>query len=295
MRKPLEATDNAGESTEGLLKFGRPSFRILHALRKRKPLDCYDLPEYWDLSFSEDTSVEADFLLAAAKKFCDFEVKSLLEPGCGGGRLIVELARRGLHPTGWDLSEPAVAYAQQRLNAESLSGKVSVEDMRTGTVDGAVDMAYCLVNTFRHLLTEQDATQHLKTVAKCLRPGGLYVIGMHLFPPDADEEDSEDWSVTQDDVTVDMLLNVTDCDRSTRQESLHFQMTVRKPGEEPVSFESEYRMRLYSAEDFRSLVESVPEFERLPDVYDFWYDLDEPLTLSDELGDTVFILRRTQV
>ena len=154
-------------------------------------------------------------------------------------------------------------------------------------------MAYCLVNTFRHLLTEDDAVRHLRTVARHLRPDGIYVIGMHLFPPDADEEDSEEWSVCEGDVSVDMLLNVTDCDRTTRQETLQFQMIVRRPDAEPESFESRYRMRLYSADDFRALVESVDEFELMPDVFDFWYDPGDPLELSDELGDTVFLLRRT--
>ena len=34
-----------------------------------------------------------------------------------------------------------------------------------------VDAAYCTVNTFRHLLTEQAARRHLERLASSLRPG----------------------------------------------------------------------------------------------------------------------------
>lgn len=255
-------------------------------------VNCYDLPQYWDLAFDDDTKLEADFLEAAAKKYCEFEVKRVLEPGCGGGRLVLEMARRGFVPTGWDLSSEAVDYANKKLQAANLMGEAQVADMRSAIVAEQADLAYCLVNTFRHMLTETDAIQHLKSVAACLRPGAIYVVGMHLFPPDADEEDSEEWSVTADSTTVDMLLNVVDCDRDRRQETLQFHMTVREPGEEPRSFETDYRMRLYEAAQFQSLIDSVNEFELLPEVYDFWYDIEDPLELSDELGDTVFVLRR---
>ena len=36
----------------------------------------------------------------------------------------------------------------------------------------------------------------------------------------------------------------------------------------------------------------VPALE-LVDVFDFWYELDNPLKLTDELGDAVFILRKS--
>jgi hypothetical protein len=51
-------------------------------------------------------------------------------------------------------------------------------------------------------------------------------------------------------------------------------------------------MRIYQAHQFEELISQVPEFE-LRDVYDFWYDIEEPLRLSDEMGDTVFVLQRS--
>ena len=58
-------------------------------------VDCYDYPQYWDLAFRSETRLEADFIEVAARKYCEFPVRRLLEPGCGGGRLVIELAARG--------------------------------------------------------------------------------------------------------------------------------------------------------------------------------------------------------
>lgn len=253
--------------------------------------DCYDLPEYWDLAFSEDTSLEADFVFGAVEKYCDFNLKSAFEPGCGGGRLLVELAKRGVEVLGSDLSTDAVAYANRQL--QHLPGQAIQADMQHPVAERQFDAAYCFVNTFRHLLTEEAARQHLKSVAQMLRPGGLYLIGLHLFPPDADEEDEEEWTATTDRFDILMQLEVKDCSRKTRRESLDFTMRVteRETGQVQ-QFRSAYPMRLYSANQMKSLLDSVPELERL-DVYDFWYDLSEPLSLNDELGDTVLVLRRT--
>ncbi|MCA9086546.1 MAG: class I SAM-dependent methyltransferase [Planctomycetaceae bacterium] len=255
--------------------------------------NCYDFPQYWDLAFSDETEAEADFVQAVVSKYCSLDLKSVFEPACGGGRLLLELARRAINVTGCDLSEAAVRYAQQRLQSVNASNNIVVADMRTHRLSDPVDVACCFVNSFRHLLTEEDAVEHLQTMATNIRPGGLYLIGMHLLPPDADEEDDEEWSVTEDGITVEMRLDVTSCDRETRLETLRFEMLVQDPAaEQSQRFVTEYPMRIYLAEQFRSLIEKVPEFHLL-DVYDFWFDIDEPLILNDDLGDTVFVLQRS--
>ena len=54
----------------------------------------YDYPQYFDLAFRSETRAEANFIEAACGKYCAAPVRRLLEPGCGTGRLIVELADR---------------------------------------------------------------------------------------------------------------------------------------------------------------------------------------------------------
>jgi len=117
--------------------------------------NCYDYPQYYDVALPAYTKREADFIEAACRKYCPFDARRFLEPACGAGRLITELAARGYEVAGFDLSRPALSYLRRRL--------------------ARVDAAYCTVNTFRHLLTEQAARGNL-----VYRPQPSS--GRHLYP-----------------------------------------------------------------------------------------------------------------
>jgi SAM-dependent methyltransferase len=253
-------------------------------------MDCYDYPQYWDLAFRSETKLEADFIEAACAKYCSRQAQSLLEPGCGGGRLVVEMAARGYDVQGIDLSQPSIRYLEKRLARRKLRAKVLVADMTTFVPSRPVDAAFCTLNTFRHLTTEDAARRHLESVAASLRVGGIYVLGFHLLPPDADEECIERWSAKHGQTKVTITLRVLDFDRQTRLETIRFSLRVRS-GDHDLKLRSDYQYRIYTAAQFHRLLASVPQFE-LCDVYDFWYDIDDPLQLSNQLGDAVFVLRK---
>src|SRR5439155_17513432 len=107
--------------------------------------NCYDYPQYYDIAFQAYTRREADFIEAACRKYCSFDARRFLEPACGTGRLVTELAARGYQVTGFDLSQPALGYlrqqlARRRLHAETFEAEMS--DFRLGR---PVDGAYCTV------------------------------------------------------------------------------------------------------------------------------------------------------
>jgi hypothetical protein len=158
---------------------------------------------------------------------------------------------------------------------------------------GPVDAAYCTFDSFRHLLTEEAARQHLQCVAESLRPGGIYVLGFHLLPLDASEECTERWTERHGATQVTVTLRVLATDRRRRIEQLRVSLLVRNRGKE-IRLRHEFPFRMYTAAQFRRLLAGVPSLE-LCDVYDFWYDIDDPLVLDDELSDTVFILRKRAV
>ncbi|MBP86006.1 MAG: SAM-dependent methyltransferase [Planctomycetaceae bacterium] len=252
--------------------------------------NCYDYPQYWDLAFRSETKLEADFIEAASAKYCNFKASRLMEPGCGGGRLVVEMAARAYSVLGYDLSEPSVRYLEKRLARRKLRADVLTADMTTFVAKKPMDAAFCTFNTFRHLTTEDAARQHLECVAKSLRPGGIYILGFHLLPPDADEECIERWSAKHGKTKVTITLRVLNFDRQTRLEMIRFSLRVRS-GQRDLKLKSDYQYRIYTAAQFHRLLVSVPQFE-LCDVYDFWYDIEDPLQLSNQLGDAVFILRK---
>lgn len=249
----------------------------------------YDAPRFYDLAFRSETRPEADFLEAAWKKYGCFPVRQVLEPACGSGRLVVELAARGYRVTGFDLSEPALAFLRKRTARRGLSARLFRADMSDFQLSHPVDAAYNTFDSFRHLLTERQARQHLACVARCLRPGGIYVLGFHLLPPDAAEECIERWTERRGGTQVTVTLRVLATNRRRREETIRISLLARDR-EKTTRLRDEFRLRMYTAGQFRRLLASVPSFQLL-DVYDFWYEIDNPLVLDNRLSDAVFILR----
>lgn len=154
-------------------------------------MECYDRPDLWDFAFSDETDFEADFIQQMASRWLNTNRPAVLEIGCGGGRQTVNLAMRGLPVTAFDLNPTCVRETLRRLKRRRLAANVFTADMLDFQTSETFDLAHCLVNTFRHLTDEQSARCHLQAVARALRPGGLYLLGFHLLPPDAAEEDCE--------------------------------------------------------------------------------------------------------
>jgi SAM-dependent methyltransferase len=252
--------------------------------------DWYNYPQYYDTSMRSETRPEADFIEAACRKYCDRPVRRLLEPACGTGRLVCELAGRGYDVTGLDLSVPSLDYLRHRLARRRLRATILQADMTDFRLPAPVDAAFCTFDSFRHLLTEEAARRHLESVADSLANGGIYILGFHLLPPDADEECTERWTGRHGATNVSVTLRVLATDRRRRIERLRVSLLVRKPREE-FRLRHDFPLRMYTAAQIRRLLVRVPAFE-LCDVYDFWYEIDRPFVLSDKLSDTVFILRK---
>jgi SAM-dependent methyltransferase len=250
----------------------------------------YDYPQYYDLAFRSETRQECDFIEAACRKYCPFPARRLFEPACGAGRLITELAARGYDMTGLDLNRAALAYLRRRLARRGLRAEVFPADMADFRLARPVDAAFCTFDSFRHLLSEPAAHGHLEHVAASLRPGGIYILGIHLLPPDAAEECIERWTERCGRTRVTVTLRVLATDRRRRVERLRVSMLARS-GIREMRLRDEFSLRMYTAAQFRKLLSGVPCLE-LCDVYDFWYEIDQPLKLDNQMSDTVFILRK---
>jgi SAM-dependent methyltransferase len=250
----------------------------------------YDCPRLYDLAFRSETRPEADFIEAACRKYCSFPVRRLLEPACGSGRLVAELAARGYRMTGFDQSAPALRYLRRRLARRGLRAKVFQADMADFFVARPADAAYNTFDSFRHLLSERSARRHLECVADSLRPGGIYILGFHLLPPDASLECTERWTERHRKTQVTVTLRVLEADRRKRMEQVRISILARYGGT-LTRLRDEFPLRLYTAAQVRKLLASVPALE-LCDVFDFWYEIDHPLRLDNEIADAVFVLRK---
>lgn len=265
---------------------------IKHVPPVDAPKTWYDYPHYYDLGFREDTPREAKFFEKVFAKYVMGKVKKVFEPGCGSGRLIVEMAARGYQATGLDLNDAAIEYCKARLEKEALKARLVKGDMTQFEFKHKFDAAFNTINTFRHLLTEEAAIQHLKCVAACLRPGAVYILGLHLLPKDAEFYGTERWKAKQGKTNVNYNLVVVDSKPKERIEHLKITMTIKIGLQKPVKVSDELVLRLYNHRQMKELFAQVPEFKLL-DVFDFWYQIDEPQKFDNKLADAVFILQKT--
>jgi SAM-dependent methyltransferase len=167
-------------------------------MAKTTLVDWYDTPRWYDLVFEPGTRREGSFLLAMSRRHGRGEARRVLEPACGSGRLVVDLARRGLEVEGFDLNERMLDAARAKLARRGLRADLRAGDMARVPSGPAVDLAHCLVSTFKYLLDERSARAHLAGVARRLAPGGVYVLGLHLTDYRRRGSQVERWVVERD-------------------------------------------------------------------------------------------------
>ena len=123
----------------------------------------------YDLAFRWDIEDEVDWLLERLGPGC----RSVLEPGCGSGRVLEPLARRGLEAIGIDRSPAMVELARAR------GAEVVLADMTDFDLGRTFDGAVCPINTLGHLSPEELA-RHLERMGHHLRPGARYLVQLQL-------------------------------------------------------------------------------------------------------------------
>lgn len=250
----------------------------------------YDYPKYYDLVYGSDWRAEFDFLRACFEKHAAIPVRRVFEPACGTGRLLVKLAGAGYDVSGLDLNPQAVEYCNRRLERNGFAPTAVVGDMADFRWKRRVDATFNMINSFRHLATEEQAQNHLRCVARALRTGGLYVLGLHLTPTTVEPMQEESWSARRGNLAVLSKLWVVRCDRRRRRESVETSFDVYTPTRQ-FRIVDRIDFRTYSSRQLAALLEKVGEFE-ITAVYDFGYDIHHPIEIGPESEDVVYVLRK---
>ena len=188
----------------------------------------YNHPEWFEIGFQDETLKEAAFFEKAFQRWCEFPVRRLLEPACGSGRLVVEMASRGYDVTGFDLSQPSLDYLQRKLKRRRLRAQALRGNMSRFTFPDKFDAAFCMINSFRHLTSEEAARNHLQCVAQSLHRGGLYFLGMHLERPGVEPMCAERWVGQRGRTHVTTTLRVIETLPKKRLELLRISVLVRR-------------------------------------------------------------------
>jgi SAM-dependent methyltransferase len=125
--------------------------------------------ELYDRAFAWDIEEEVDWLLGRLGQEC----RSVLEPGCGSGRVLEALARRGVEAVGIDRSAAMVELAVAR------GLQVSLADMTDFDLGRTFDGAVCPINTLAHL-SPGELARHLDRMGRHLPSGARYLVQLQL-------------------------------------------------------------------------------------------------------------------
>lgn len=119
----------------------------------------------------ESVHGEADLVSALLEEF-DVATPSVLDAGCGTGRVAIELAARGIETVGVDLDEPMLAEARRKAPGQTwVSGDLLDVDAGDG-----FDLVVMAGNVMIFVTPGTEAAV-VQNMAGHLRPGGLLVAG----------------------------------------------------------------------------------------------------------------------
>ena len=150
---------------------------------KSTPTSARGKPWFVDL-FDEDYLRTLPFLTPQATQAeAEFVIDTLtlapgaqvLDVGCGYGRHAMELAARGFHVVGLDLSTPLLLRGGEEAARRNLTINFIRGDMRELDFENQFDAAYCLFSTFGYFDDETNK-KALQNIARALKPNGKVVI-----------------------------------------------------------------------------------------------------------------------
>jgi SAM-dependent methyltransferase len=101
---------------------------------------------------------------------------SVLDAGCGLGRISVELAALELDVTGVDIIQSELDAARESAEAEGVPLKLINHDLRTFHAPNQFDCAVNLYTSFGYCASVEEDMQILKNIADSVKPGGTFIM-----------------------------------------------------------------------------------------------------------------------
>lgn len=227
--------------------------------------DWYDHPQWYDILHGPGTAAEARGLERVARAYAGSKGERLtfFEPACGTARHLRHLARMGHHTVGLDRSAAMLDYARPKLEALDPEARLVEGDMAAFSAaevgvasPGGADMAFCLVNSVRHLPSDGAMVEHLRRVASCLRPGGVYALGIGLTVYGIEGESEDVWRGKRGPCEVTQMVQYLPASAEERVERVVSQLAAVTPTRE-THIEHSYGLRSYNGEEWGAVLDAA--------------------------------------
>ncbi len=131
----------------------------------------YDQPRLYDLVFPDAEDITGKMCRSAFERYLPAPPTSVLDVGCGTGRLLDSLSQTIAECWGVDYMETNVAYA--RTARPQLV--IHHGDMRTIRLGRTFDVVTCLGNALSYVLTNDDLVRTVEGFAAHVQAGALLI------------------------------------------------------------------------------------------------------------------------
>ncbi len=125
-----------------------------------------------------DIESECRFLSNVATQISSVEPKKILELAAGPSEHAIWFGKLpGTESHALDISNEMIQLASRIAKEESSNVKFHCQDMVSINIaERDFDLCYCLIASISYITTQDYFLKHLSSVAKILRPGGVYII-----------------------------------------------------------------------------------------------------------------------
>lgn len=249
----------------------------------------YDNPQYYEIAFSfRNIRKETNIMEGCITRFSKIPVKSVLEIGCGNSPHLVELLKRGYRYTGIDLSRKMLEYSQKKVGGEFLNRvKFIKANMNNFTLAGKFDFAFILLGSL-YASNSSELQSHFTSVAKCLKPGGLYLLDWCVnFNPLTNTK--QKWTMKKGDITVKTAVSYKLINPVNQLYEEEIVLNVIDKGKKKRIIERERKIAIYPQEFF-CLIKNMKRFKFIG----WWnnWDLDQRLDRVLKISRPIIILQR---
>jgi len=249
----------------------------------------YDNPEYYDLAFSwRDIAGEVDFLEECFARYSRIPVRHVLELASGTSPHIEELSMRGYRYTGLDISKAMVKWSEAKARDLGIDATFIEADMADFNLSEPVDFVVTMCGS---LYTRSTAgfMSHLRSVARALRPGGLYFLDWCINFEWNQPKGEQRWKMKRRGVEMKLRFIEEVIDPASQIARHRLIGDLNDRGREH-HFESRNTVRVILPQEFLLHLEKCGEFEFLG----WWnnWDLKRPMEKEESANRPVTLIRR---
>ncbi|MCF0241876.1 MAG: methyltransferase domain-containing protein [Treponema sp.] len=150
-------------------------------MKYMKKKQWFEKEDFWNnygpVMFDGARWAEAPVVAEYVKKIAHLkEGDSVLDAGCGPGRISIELAALGLDVTGVDIIQSELDAAKESANDEGVELKLLKADLRTFESEKKFDCAVNLYTSFGYCATREEDFEILKHIHGALKEGGTFIL-----------------------------------------------------------------------------------------------------------------------